>query len=37
MGSTASQDIRTHKGWSYLAVVIDLFVRLVVSWSRHPE
>jgi putative transposase len=25
--------IRTHEGWSYLAVVIDLFSRQVVGWS----
>ena len=25
--------IRTHEGWLYLAVVIDLFSRLVVGWS----
>ena len=25
--------IRTHEGWSYLAVVIDLFSRRVVGWS----
>ena len=27
--------IRTHEGWSYLAVVIDLFSRRVVGWSMH--
>ena len=26
-------DIKTHEGWSYLAVVIDLFSRRVVGWS----
>ena len=25
--------IRTHEGWLYLAVVVDLFSRLVVGWS----
>ncbi len=25
--------IKTHEGWSYLAVVIDLFSRRVVGWS----
>ncbi len=28
--------IRTHEGWLYLAVVIDLFSRLVVGWSMKP-
>ena len=27
-------DFRTHEGWLYLAVVIDLFSRLVIGWSR---
>lgn len=27
--------IKTHEGWSYLAVVIDLFSRRVVGWSMH--
>lgn len=25
--------IRTHEGWLYLAVVVDLFSRQVVGWS----
>ena len=28
--------IRTHEGWLYLCVVIDLFSRRVVGWSAHP-
>jgi putative transposase len=26
----------THKGWLYLAVVLDLFARHVVGWSMQP-
>ena len=29
--------IRTHEGWSYLAVVIDLFSRRVVGWSKQSR
>jgi putative transposase len=29
--------IRTYEGWMYLAVVIDLFSRLVVGWSMQPR
>lgn len=29
--------IRTHEGWLFLAVVIDLFSRLVVGWSMQPR
>ena len=29
--------IRTHEGWLYLAVVIDLFSRRVVGWSMQPR
>lgn len=29
--------IRTHEGWSYLAVVIDLFSRRVVGWSMQSR
>ena len=29
--------IRTHEGWPYLAVVIDLFSRRVVGWSAQPR
>lgn len=29
--------IRTQEGWLYLAVVIDLFSRLVVGWSMQPR
>ena len=28
--------IRTWQGWLYLAVVVDLFSRRVVSWSMKP-
>jgi putative transposase len=29
--------IKTHEGWLYLAVVIDLFSRRVVGWSMHSR
>lgn len=29
--------IRTHEGWSYLSVVIDLFSRRVVGWSMRSR
>jgi putative transposase len=29
--------IRTYEGWLYLAVVLDLFSRQVVSWSMKPQ
>lgn len=29
--------IRTHQGWLYLAVVIDLYSRKVVGWSMHSR
>jgi putative transposase len=29
--------IRTHEGWSYLAVVIDLFSRRIVGWSMQSR
>jgi putative transposase len=29
--------IKTHEGWLYLAVVIDLFSRPVVGWSAQPR
>ncbi len=29
--------IRTHEGWLYLAVVLDLFSRRVVGWSMQPR
>jgi len=29
--------IKTHEGWLYLAVVIDLFSRCVVGWSMHSR
>jgi putative transposase len=35
MRSTASQDIRTHEGWLYIAVVIDLFSRLGEMFAIH--
>ena len=25
--------IRTHEGWLYLAVVVDLFLRKIIGWS----
>lgn len=28
--------IRTHEGWLYLAVVVDLFSRKVIGWSMQP-
>ena len=29
--------VRTHEGWLYLAVVIDLYSRRVVGWSMRPS
>lgn len=29
--------IRTHSGWLYLAVVLDLFARKVVGWAMAPD
>ena len=29
--------IRTHEGWLYLAVVLDLFSRQVIGWSMQPR
>ncbi len=29
--------LRTHEGWLYLAVVIDLYSRAVVGWSMKPR
>lgn len=29
--------IKTHEGWLYLSVVIDLFSRRVVGWSAQPR
>jgi putative transposase len=29
--------IRTHEGWLYLAVVIDLFSRQMVGWSMQSR
>ncbi len=29
--------IKTHEGWLYLSVVIDLFSRLVVGWSAQSR
>ena len=29
--------IRTHEGWLYLAVVLDLFSRQVIGWSMRPR
>ena len=30
-------DIRTHEGWLYLAVVLDLFSRLMIGWSMRSR
>ena len=29
--------IRTHEGWLYLAVVLDLFSRKVIGWATHQR
>jgi putative transposase len=29
--------IRTHEGWLYLSVVLDLFSRQVIGWSMQPR
>lgn len=29
--------IRTHEGWLYLAVVVDLFSRKIIGWSMHCD
>lgn len=29
--------IRTHEGWLYLAVVVDLFSRKVIGWSMQTR
>lgn len=29
--------IRTHEGWLYLAVVLDLYTRQVIGWSMHSR
>nr|ELR5230792.1 DDE-type integrase/transposase/recombinase [Providencia rettgeri] len=29
--------IRTHKGWLYLAVIVDLFSRRVIGWSMKSK
>lgn len=29
--------IRTHEGWLYLAVILDLFSRQVIGWSMQPR
>jgi len=29
--------IRTHEGWLYLAVVVDLFARKITGWSMQPR
>lgn len=29
--------IRTHEGWLYLAMVVDLFSRKVIGWSMQPR
>jgi transposase InsO family protein len=30
-------NIRTHEGWLYLSVVLDLFSRQVIGWSMRPR
>jgi putative transposase len=35
--TTDITSIRTHEGWLYLAVVIDLFSRRVVGWCAQPR
>jgi putative transposase len=34
---TAITDIKTHEGWLFLSLVIDLFSRRVVGWSAQPR
>ena len=29
--------IRTHEGWLFLAVVVDLFSRRVIGWAMQPR
>ena len=29
--------IRTHEGWLYLAIVLDLFSRRIIGWSMQPR
>jgi putative transposase len=29
--------IRTHEGWLYLAVILDLFTRRVIGWSLQAR
>ncbi len=29
--------IRTHEGWLYLAVVVELFSRKIIGWSMQPR
>ena len=36
-GLTDFTYIKTHEGWLYLSVVIDLFSRRVVGWSAQPR
>lgn len=37
MAEAATTYIKTYKGFSYLAVVIDLFSRRVVGWSTQAR
>lgn len=34
---TDSTYIRTHEGWLYLAVVVDLFSQRVIGWSMQSR
>ena len=33
MRSRGGASLRTHEGWLYLAVVVDLFSRKIIGWS----
>lgn len=37
MTTTDITYIRTHEGWLYLAVVLDLFSRQVIGWSMQSR
>ena len=36
IGLTDIAYVRTHEGWLYLAVVVDLFSRQTVGWAMRP-